>query len=552
MIKRTIIVAIGLIVFINIFSLSDYKTNSVTIESIRYLTGASDAGFADENFYKCVVDTYNEKNSTSLTTNDVLTDEQLSTIDELICKNRNVMDISGIEKLTNLTGLNLMENKLSDVDLSKNTSLMYVELSGNPDITSIDLSNNVNLKEIYFRNDSLKSIDLSNNVNLENLDLGANELTSISLVNNTKLKYVKLISNQLSSLDLSNNTNLIEFSAYNNSISSISLPDCDTLKILDLHGNKISNIDVSKYVNLEELSLSANELSSIDLSQNINLTELYISSNDLRSLDISNLENLTSLNAIFNDYENVVISHPEKITDLAIEADWIDDYNFSNFTNLNSLRIADYVIVPVYGTTFEVSNLSKYKTSELNYNEYIMYSDFNNRTSDYVYTSNSINSDLGSTLEYTICATNVSGYHNSCGNDLPGDVTFTFDDNVTASNLSSYSGIIYYEGYRVFRFMSLSSDKYVIDEENNTIDVGGDSDSNILSNIAVSFDDAVVNIQDDTLYVYYNDELLKSFNLLRVVNPKTGSLYIYLILGLLVISLGIIFYLRKRKKYISG
>ena len=129
---------------------------------------------------------------------------------------------------------------------------------------------------------------------------------------------------------------------------------------------------------------------------------------------------------------------------------------------------------------------------------------------------------------------------------------FTFDDNVTASNLSSYSRIIYYEGYRVFRFMSLSSDKYVIDEENNTIDVGGDSDSNILSNIAVSFDDAVVNIQDDTLYVYYNDELLKSFNLLRVVNPKTGSLCIYLILGLLVISLGIIFYLRKRKKYISG
>ena len=100
--------------------------------------------------------------------------------------------------------------------------------------------------------------------------------------------------------------------------------------------------------------------------------------------------------------------------------------------------------------------------------------------------------------------------------------------------------------------MSLSSDKYVIDEENNTIDVGGDSDSDILSNIAVSFDDAVVNIQDDNLYVYYNDELLKSFNLLRVVNPKTGSLYIYLILGLLVISLGIIFYLRKRKKYISG
>lgn len=573
---------------------NEIDKKDIIIHNQVKLSAATDAGFKDENFYSCVLD------AAGKTAGTVLTDEELLGITELICKNKKVSDITGIEKMSNLVSLNLMENNLSNVDISKNTNLTYVELSGNLDIISIDLTKNTKLKEIYFKNDSLKSIDISKNTSLENLHIGSNELTSIDLSNNPNLKYVVLSANKLTSVDLSKNTYLVEFYASSNQLSSLDLTnntniermDVSLNKIgsinlskltklksvsisanklnsldvsnnilleslyassnnlssinismlsnlinLDLHGNKISNIDLSNNTELTHLLLSTNQLSTIDLSKNVNIEELYISSNNLTSLDLSKLTKLTYLNAVLNRFDTAPKVNSNNIVGLAVEANWLDDYDFNVFSKLNSLRVVDYYIVPVYGTSFDVSNLSRYKSNNVTYKENVMYSDFNERGSSYISNASTIKGSVNGKAEYTICSTNISGYHNTCGKDLPTNVEFKYDDNVIVNGIDNYSGKLFYEGYREFRFVTLASDKYVIDEDKSIIDVGGDSDDVIKQNIKNSLNRSVLEINGDKLSLKYNGNSIREFTLQRVDAIPTGSLTMYLVIGIMIIGI---------------
>ena len=239
------------------FGFDNSSMRQVTVNNLDKLTAATDAGFQDEKFYSCIVEAAGKTEGT------VLTDSELASIDTLICKNKGVTNISGIEKLTSLTSLNLEENDLSSIDLSNNTKLMYLNLSDNTDITSIDLSKNVDLKEIEFENDSLNSIDLSKNVNLEKVNFDCNKLTSINLSNNINLVDVTLSANKLNSVDISKNSKIIKFYASSNQLTSLDLSNNTSIERMDISLNKISSIDISKLTNLKAVALSANKLSSL-------------------------------------------------------------------------------------------------------------------------------------------------------------------------------------------------------------------------------------------------------------------------------------------------
>ena len=72
--------------------------------------------FDDANFYKCVVEAYNTKNSAQKTIQDNLTDDELQTITSLSCSgygkqdSEKISSVKGLEKLTKLTSLNLANN----------------------------------------------------------------------------------------------------------------------------------------------------------------------------------------------------------------------------------------------------------------------------------------------------------------------------------------------------------------------------------------------------------------------------------------------------------
>ncbi len=236
-------------------------------------------GFADGNLYKCVVDAYNSKHGTEISEDDVLTNEQLATINSLNCDgtekedSKRVRNTSGIEKLTGLTSLNLTTNHITNIDLSRNTNLTILKLGsssrGYNEITSLDLSHNTALQGIDIPHNKIGSLNVSNLSNLKTLDAYNNELTNINLPAYNNMTGLMLANNQLTSVDVSHNS---------------------ILESLKIQNNKLTSIDVSNNTALQTLNVTNNELTSLDLSHNTSLLtdgrpnrELKIGDNDYRS-----------------------------------------------------------------------------------------------------------------------------------------------------------------------------------------------------------------------------------------------------------------------------
>ena len=204
--------------------------------------------FEDSNFNACVVDTYNNKNGTSKTYTEGLTDEELASITSLDCSSKNINKTDGLEKMTNLLSINFMFNhNLSTLDLKKLSKLETINCYS-CNLTNIDLSANKNIKTLNLAGNKLTNIDLSNNKLLENLLLGygtfdyANNVSNIDLSNNINLKNLGLGGNGLSQLDLSNNINLVSLEIENRKYDNVPhpntlLPDFN-IKDLLFVGNK--------------------------------------------------------------------------------------------------------------------------------------------------------------------------------------------------------------------------------------------------------------------------------------------------------------------------
>lgn len=73
----------------------------------------------------------------------------------------------------------------------------------------------------------------------------------------------------------------------------------------------------------------------------------------------------------------------------------------------------------------------------------------------------------------------------------------------------------------------LSSDKYVIDEDNFTIDVGGDSDKQIKANLNINDNTVDIVINGDKLSLVSDGEVIREYVIKRVDNPTTGILALF-------------------------
>ena len=131
-----------------------------------------------------------------------------------------------LANLTNLTGLNLWDNNISDISVLANlTNLISLGLSQNSISDISVLSNLTNLEILYLWGNSISDISvLSNLTNLTKLYLDRNSISSISPLSNlTNLTYLYLSQNSISDISvLSNLTNLTELNIRNNNISDIS------------------------------------------------------------------------------------------------------------------------------------------------------------------------------------------------------------------------------------------------------------------------------------------------------------------------------------------
>lgn len=171
------------------------------------------------------------------------------------------------------------------------------------DLTGVEAF--INLEVIQLINHDIAEFDASNHPNLRNLILPNNELTEIDITANPALTFVNLQSNQISEIDVSNNTNLRTLKMSNNQLSEVDVSARTLLTELTLGSNNLSSIDISNNPSLQIFDAFDNTISTLDLSQNTALRYLNVSNTDLTSLDVSQQPDLLELRAMSSELVSV-------------------------------------------------------------------------------------------------------------------------------------------------------------------------------------------------------------------------------------------------------
>ena len=224
--------------------------------------------------------------------------------------------------ISSLGYLNLYQNNLTSIDLSKNTGLIDLNLSLNDlDEGDIDFSKFPKLRRIYASGNSISNVDLSNNIKLYDIDL------------------------------------------YRNELGTIVLPKTSSLEILKLSVNKLKSLDVFGNIGLKKLCVSSN-----------NLTDLNLSSNSL----------LESANIAFNSFTSPVkFANNNKISYLWIDESALTSYNLRDFSQLKNLGTVYEMTIPVYGSEFYLGNIVNYILSNISVSSYSLYNTFNGISEKY-------------------------------------------------------------------------------------------------------------------------------------------------------------------------
>ena len=184
--------------------------------------------FDDYNFYKCVIDNYNSKNTKQEAYTHNLTDDELNTITDLSCvgkeksEEEKIVSVKGLEKLTNLTKIDLSYNNITKIDVKSFEELTDLSLFYNK-LTTVDVTNNAKLKVLSLYNNDIESIDLTKNTELTYLSLSNNKINNIDITKNTKLNYLSLAGNNLSDIDLSQNSELNTLYLFDNHFMHLNL-----------------------------------------------------------------------------------------------------------------------------------------------------------------------------------------------------------------------------------------------------------------------------------------------------------------------------------------
>ena len=249
----------------------------------------------------------------------VLSDTEISNIRSISIngdssKGGDVTDLKGIEYFTSLTRLQCGHNKISKLDVSKNTALTELSCPNNDltelscsynQLTELNVNNNTALTRIDCGSNQLSELDVSKNTALTYLSCGSNEgnkLTKLDVSNNTELTYLEFWHNEITSIDLSKNTALKNLSCYKNKLTELDLSKNTALTNLLCGDNELTSLDLSKNTALKSLECFSNKLTALDLSNNTNLEVLRCNDNKLTSLDLSNNTLINGFSGKYNIY----------------------------------------------------------------------------------------------------------------------------------------------------------------------------------------------------------------------------------------------------------
>ena len=277
------------------------------------------------------------------------------------------MDLTGLEKATNLISLKLPYNKIENIELLRGlNNLRTLDLSSNK-LDNVDklrpLENLRGLTSLNLSSNKIENIEpLRGLTNLRELYLSSNKIENIEPLRGlTNLRELRLSSNKLENIEpLNGLTNLVKLALINNKIENIEpLRGLTNLESLALYTNKIVNIDPLRgLINLTWLSLNENQVESIEPLTNLtNLTWLSLYKNKIESVEpLRRLTKITSLNIGYNKIENIdALSGMTKLWDLHFYVNKIENIDaLSGMVNLKNLNIYNNNITnidPILGLT---------------------------------------------------------------------------------------------------------------------------------------------------------------------------------------------------------
>lgn len=169
--------------------------------------------FPDDNFRKWILDQDYGKDG-------VLTEKETAAIKMINVRGKSITDLKGIEHFTALNTLHCSQNKLTALDVSKNTALTQLSCDGNKQLATLIVSQNTALKSLNCNGNQLTELNVTNNTKLTILSCSGNQLTTLDVSKNTELTILDCSDNQLTTLDLSKNTKLVNLYCYRNQIRS--------------------------------------------------------------------------------------------------------------------------------------------------------------------------------------------------------------------------------------------------------------------------------------------------------------------------------------------
>ena len=311
-----------------------------------------------------------------------------------------------IEYMSNLTSLNLSNNKLKDFELVGITPLKSLNLSYNNITNSPSVNPTLSLENAgetltdlsIYHNTGLTCLNISGLTNLNYLsandcpDLASificlpeesrPNLRSINLSNCDLAHFYPVSLPSLTTLNLSNNS--LSSSIYDTSpfvlgdypaLTTLSVSDNRAVQELDITGCKkleslsISNcgfksIDVSQAPLLTSLSASNNNISSLDLGNNPELRTLNIAGNPIKALDLSKFEKLQTVDISNTQISRVMLMNAFYLTSFVAQNTNIEfiDFNGQQASRMTKIDIRDNKKMTGQTMTYTLRTLPECKT----------------------------------------------------------------------------------------------------------------------------------------------------------------------------------------------
>ena len=265
--------------------------------------------FADINLKKYMLPLFDEDEDGEI---NVLEAENVQNVN---CSEKNIADLSGLEKCPNLKYLNCNGNYISEIILPNLSKLETIVAYGNP-IEKIDVNNDAALATLKLQNVSTNALSGTgisivgyDQAETLSLDFSGTKYTSLTIKNSTVL----------TSYDVAKNVQLTKLYLCGNSlVKDVDVSSLSALTTLHVWGCALESLDVDANVNLESLMCYNNKLSTLNLDNNTALKTLNASNNILTNLKLQNNIALTNVNVENNKLQSLNVRKCIKLGSLNV------------------------------------------------------------------------------------------------------------------------------------------------------------------------------------------------------------------------------------------